>query len=247
MLWGKDQISDFTSTLGNTLTSNQVSAALAFNEPQQSGQSNLSPEDGASMWKEYIEPLKAKGLRLGSPAPSSAPNGKTWLQDFLTACNGGCTVDFIALHWYATNTTEFKRYLTDFHDTFQRPLWITEWACQNFAGGPQCKDDEVPVFLRETQGFMDSVDWVERYSYFGAMKEMQGVNEANRLMDKKGKITDLGKQYIGMKSGGSGNGDDGDGDGVTVGNAALSLRDGARQFAILSTVAGVASIIALTM
>lgn len=97
MLWGKDQINDFTSTLGNTLTSNQVSAALAFNEPQQSGQSNLSPEDGASMWKEYIEPLKAKGLRLGSPAPSSAPNGKTWLQDFLAACNGGCTVDFIAL------------------------------------------------------------------------------------------------------------------------------------------------------
>lgn len=49
------------------------------------------------MWKTYLEPLRALGVRLGSPAPSSAPSGKTWLQDFLGACNGGCTVDFIAL------------------------------------------------------------------------------------------------------------------------------------------------------
>jgi hypothetical protein len=97
MLWGKNQIDQFTSTIENTLASKQVTSILAFNEPQQSGQSNMSPEDGASLWKQYIEPLKARGYRLGSPAPSSAPNGKTWLQDFLNACNGGCTVDFIAL------------------------------------------------------------------------------------------------------------------------------------------------------
>lgn len=57
----------------------------------------MTPEDGAQMWKTYLEPLRAQGVRLGSPAPSSAPSGKTWLQAFLTACAGGCTVDFIAL------------------------------------------------------------------------------------------------------------------------------------------------------
>lgn len=95
------------------------------------------------------------------------------------------------------------------------------------------------MFLKETQGFMDATDWVERYSYFGAMKEMQGVNEANRLMNKNGKITDLGKQYIGEKSGG-GDGDDNNGDdsgdGVTVDNAALSPRDEARQITILCAI-----------
>ena len=98
--------------------------------PQQGAQSNLTAQQGADMWKTYMQPLKAQGILLGSPAPSSAPSGKIWLQDFLTACNGGCTVDFIALHWYAVNSTEFIRYLQDFHDTFQRPIWVTEWACQ---------------------------------------------------------------------------------------------------------------------
>lgn len=102
----------------------------SLHRPQQSGQSNLSAQDGANLWKAYLEPLKAQGLRLGSPAPSSAPSGKTWLLDFLTACAGGCTVDFIALHWYDINSTEFIQYLEDFHNTFQRPIWVTEWACQ---------------------------------------------------------------------------------------------------------------------
>ena len=65
--------------------------------PQQTGQSNLSPEDGANLWKTYIEPLKSQGVRLGTPAPSSAPSGKTWLQDWLDACAGGCNPDFVAL------------------------------------------------------------------------------------------------------------------------------------------------------
>ena len=77
-----------------------------------------------------MQPLKAQGIRLGSPAPSSALSGKTWLQDFLTACGGTCIVDFIALHWYGINSTQFIIYLQDFHDTFQRPIWVTEWACQ---------------------------------------------------------------------------------------------------------------------
>jgi hypothetical protein len=73
---------------------------------------------------------------------------------------------------------------------------------------------------------MDSQDWVERYSYFGAMENMQGVNEANRLLNSKGKITDLGRQYIGEVEGDidEDGGDSGNGGGVTVDNAAISSK-----------------------
>lgn len=104
--------------------------SITTSRPQETGQSNLTPEEGAAMWKTYIQPLKAQGLRLGSPAPSSAPSGKEWLQSWLNSSCADCTVDFIALHWYDVNATAFINYLMDFHDTFQRPLWITEWACQ---------------------------------------------------------------------------------------------------------------------
>lgn len=148
--------------------------------PQQDGQANLTPKEGVDMWKQYIEPLKSRGVRLGSPAPSSAPSGKTWLLDFLKECDGGCTVDFIALHWYDVNATQFIAYLEDFHSTFQHPIWVTEWACQNFNGGEQCSPDEVREFMNVTQSFMDATDWVERYAWFGAFTDLQGVNEVRR-------------------------------------------------------------------
>ena len=43
---------------------------------------------------------------------------------------------------------------------------------------------------------MDKTDWVERYSWFGAMPEPV-ISPVNALLDKKGIITPLGKQYIG--------------------------------------------------
>jgi hypothetical protein len=62
------------------------------------------------MWKTYLEPLKAAGIRLGSPATTSSPTGKVWLQDFLTACAGGCTVDYVVLRTsqYCWSQTPFS-------------------------------------------------------------------------------------------------------------------------------------------
>jgi hypothetical protein len=78
--------------------------------------------------------------------------------------------------YYDVNATQFKAYLTDLHNTFNRPIWVTEWACQNYNGGKQCSQDGVAIFMNETQSFMDQTDWVERYSWFGAMENLQGVN-----------------------------------------------------------------------
>ncbi|EIM87592.1 glycoside hydrolase [Stereum hirsutum FP-91666 SS1] len=200
MFWGSKDIDDWQSSINSTISELDVKAILGFNEPQQSGQSNLTPSDGASLWQTYIEPLKSANpsLRLGSPAPSSAPSGKTWLQEWLSACNGGCTPDFIALHWYDVNATAFIEYLEDFHDTFGLDLWVTEWACQNFNDeNAQCSQEDVEEFLNTTQSYMDSSSFVERYAWFGAMENLQGVNTDNALMDSKGDINDLGEQYIG--------------------------------------------------
>ncbi|KAG8697154.1 hypothetical protein FRC08_006704 [Ceratobasidium sp. 394] len=154
------------------------------------------------MWKTYLEPLKTAGVRLGSPATTSAPNGKQWIQDFLTACAGGCSVDFIALHWYGNVAAEFIAYIEEFYNTFQRPIWVTEWACLNFAGGVQCTYDEIVQFMNTTQAYMDQAGWVERYAWFGAMANLPaGVNNFTALMDPSGIINPLGQQYIGSPAG----------------------------------------------
>jgi hypothetical protein len=55
--------------------------------------------------------------------------------------------------------------MEDMHNTFNRPLWVTEWACQDYNGGPQCSAAQVQSFLSATQGFMDTTPWIERYSW----------------------------------------------------------------------------------
>jgi len=68
--------------------------------------------------------------------------------------------------------------LKDFHGTFQKPIWVTEWACQNYYDvKDQCSEQEVFAFMNKTQTFMDGADFVERYAWFGAMRDMQGVNQ----------------------------------------------------------------------
>jgi len=203
MLWGQRQVAEFSSTINRTIAARKVSHVLGMNEPELSSQANMTPSQAADMWKGYVEPLKARGLRLGSPASTSGPSGKAWLVDFLTACVG-CSIDFIALHWYGINATQFISYLADFHQTFSRPIWVTEWACHNFHNlSMQCSQADIFSFMNETQDFMDKTNWVERYAWFGAMKDLQGVNQDNALVDGRGRLTELGRQYIGAGPGGS--------------------------------------------
>lgn len=51
---------------------------------------------------------------------------------------------------------------------------------QNYVdASEQCSQQDVINFMNATQSFMDETDWVERYAWFGAMKNMQGVNEVD--------------------------------------------------------------------
>jgi len=69
-------------------SNNLITSAL---RPNHDGQASIDPGYGATLWRQYLEPLKASGYRLVSPAVTSAPSGKTWLKNFLSSC-GGCHV-----------------------------------------------------------------------------------------------------------------------------------------------------------
>jgi len=84
---------------------------------------------------------------------------------------------FYGADWYGTNASWFITYVEDFHNTFQKPIWVTEWAYMNFVDlTKQCSADETAAFLNITQSFLDKADFVERYSWFGAMKVVDAVN-----------------------------------------------------------------------
>lgn len=195
MLWSGKQKSDFTSQVINAKTTTPE-LVLGFNEPNQGDQSNMSAADGAALWQQMILPLKAKGAKLVSPATTSAPSGKTWVQDMNKACGGDCGFDYIALHWYGTSITEFKAYVDDWYKTFGKPLIISEYACQNFSGGAQCTKDETNTFHYTMGAWFDQHPGVAMYAPFGYMADMNNVNYDNQLMASDGGPNDLGSWYL---------------------------------------------------
>ncbi|KAG6832965.1 hypothetical protein H0H92_004849 [Tricholoma furcatifolium] len=191
MLWGQKQVTDFA----NLAVEGYATCAMGFNEPNQQGQSNMDYQTGANLWKEYIQPLKEKGYALISPAPTNDASGTTWLENFFGACTG-CTFDALAIHYYGTDPQDMISYLEGLHSQFGLPIWVTEYACENFSGGAQCTMDEVWTFMETTQAWMDATDYIQHYFFFGAMYDMGNVNPDNQLLGSNGQPTDLGWYYI---------------------------------------------------
>jgi hypothetical protein len=91
MIWNGVDIDKFAAKVYQQ----QAKIILAFNEPDLAGEANMDPVTSAKLWIQYLEPLRAHGIKLGSPAVTQ---GATWwLREFFQACNGSCTVDFICV------------------------------------------------------------------------------------------------------------------------------------------------------
>ncbi|KIO28848.1 glycoside hydrolase family 128 protein [Tulasnella calospora MUT 4182] len=192
MLWSGKQIGDWNSQVAGKTFKN----VLAFNEPEISGQSEMSVGEAVDLWNKYIKPMNA---RHGAPAVTTSPKGVAWIEDFMSQCGSNCDIDFMCFHYYGMDPDDFIKTIKDLHTKFNKPIWVTEWACQNYGSNQdkQCSLSTIKSFMAETQAFLDNTSYIERYAWFGALTEFPGnFNTLNRLITTSGGITDLGRQYI---------------------------------------------------
>jgi len=145
---------------------------LSFNEPDMSGQANMSPAQALSLWPQ----LMATGLRLGSPAVATGgatPGG--WLDQFMSgAAARGYRVNFITLHWYGSDfatgpaVSQLESYLQAVHARYHKPIWLTEFALANFGGSPQTPSrPQQAAFLTAATAMLQRLGYVQRYAWFG--------------------------------------------------------------------------------
>jgi len=194
MQWNHVNIDDLP---GKTQAAN-ATTIIAFNEPELPDQSNMTPELAAREWLRCIEPMRRAGVRCGSPGISSAPHGVGWLQDFLRRIRAeGSDVDFLCLHWYGVELGQFYDYLWSarFQVDERKPVWITEFASTNWDRDAPLGRGHVEGFMRESVRYLDSLEWVERYAWFGAMRDAGTVGRWARMLDDEGRLTDLGRAY----------------------------------------------------
>ncbi|MCJ1234746.1 hypothetical protein MMC14_002709 [Varicellaria rhodocarpa] len=171
---------------------------LGFNEPERSDQANMSSEQAAQAWIHHIEPLRRLGIRCGSPGISSAPEGAAWLESFLMHIRArGSDIDFYAIHWYGETLGQFYDYIWSTYHRLgpTKPVWITEYAPTNWNTESPLAREHVEDFLKQSCQYLDGLEWVERYAWFGAMRDPGTVGRHAALLDDKGKLTELGKTY----------------------------------------------------
>jgi RNA polymerase sigma factor (sigma-70 family) len=170
---------------------------LGFNEPDQSGQANMSVADALADWPK----LEATGMRLGSPSVSyGGDTAGGWLDQFMAgAKQKGYRVDFITLHWYGSDfsaaaVNQFLGYVDAVHQRYGKPIWITEFGLQNFSGSPKYPSSAQEVaFIKGATKGLESRSYVERYAWFGLPAVGDSVDFG--LYKDGDTPTDAGKAY----------------------------------------------------
>ncbi|UJR32537.1 hypothetical protein I4U23_019999 [Adineta vaga] len=176
---------------------------LGFNEPDlpaSYGGDYISPYEASVLWRQYVQPLKAKcGTILGAPAVTNGVGsgwGLNWLEQFHSNCTRpSCSFDFIPLHWYGNSLIDFQTHITKFHLRYPtHPLWITEWQFTGMSSAATA--DLVKQALR----WLDAQSFVARYSMFGPMNaaNMAGITNGAMITDDLSELTNVGKIYAGL-------------------------------------------------
>jgi len=196
MLWGPS--GSRLSSFQKLRTSPGTTILMGMNEVNEPSQANMNVGAGVALWNAEIRPWGNKGYTLVSPSVTNSPSGIAWLNGFFAQCGGNdnCGVAILAVHFYGTSINNFKAWVTKCYQTFGLPIWVTEFACQSFSGGPQCSRSQVWYFMAEVTAWMDEQPYVYAYFAFGLMHDMRGVNPLNQLMKADGSPTDLGYFYI---------------------------------------------------
>nr|WP_254868526.1 glycosyl hydrolase [Phaeobacter sp. HF9A] len=195
MIHGAENVNDPINMDG------RARALLGFNEPDgQSGshQSALSVERAIKLWPR----LEARGLRLGSPATTQAQTlgPKSWQHRFMTQAEArGLRVDFMAVHYYSSDgdIDAFRRWLTEGHQTYRRPIWVTEFAYIDWRRPQQARYAANARFAKDAIRMLDRLPFVERYAWFAANPySWQGRVPQINLVDDRLTPTPIGAAYL---------------------------------------------------
>eukprot|EP00930_Biecheleria_cincta_P068394 TRINITY_DN5578_c1_g1_i1.p1 TRINITY_DN5578_c1_g1~~TRINITY_DN5578_c1_g1_i1.p1 ORF type:complete len:722 (-),score=112.54 TRINITY_DN5578_c1_g1_i1:260-2134(-) len=176
-------------------------ALLGFNEPNFPDQANLSPSEAAALWPRLQKLAEKAGIdTLVAPAVNFADYDPIkWLTDFLQAC-GNCKIDAIAFHSY----TCYGKYLQDHiakYKVFNKPLWLTEFACSDASSMERLEAQGQMAYMREAIPLLEQDSSVEMYAWFSYFADdwqypiVDGRNGDAGLIFPNGSLSELGRLY----------------------------------------------------
>lgn len=139
---------------------NDVSHLVGFNEPQSTGQANMTTEQQLEHWPKMME----SGLRLGSPAPTDFD----LFYKFMDECDKrNYRVDFVVLHDYGEGTAQsFYNFCKKAYDRTGRPIWVKEFNYGGTWTPGKPTYAQSAARIKEIIEMYDKEGIIERYAIF---------------------------------------------------------------------------------
>ena len=193
MVWGYKSKESFAEDIANAMRAGSPNL-LGFNEPDQSKQGNMSVDAVLEAWPT----LTKTGLRLGSPG--CVHPDKQWMIDFMARADAlKYRVDFVCVHSYGgPNVEALVKRLTQVHERFGRPLWITEFGVGDWKAKSveEHKNSAATVlsFMKECLPALDGLKCLERYAWFPAATTSAPLG-TSALFNPDDSLTPLGEFY----------------------------------------------------
>jgi len=179
----------------------KIKYILGFNEPDLTGEANMTVTDALTKWKFICDNLNP-GIKLISPATSYPSLSETsWMVQFMEGVEAqNLRVDYIAVHIYQPNTASlFINPVNAVYEKWGKKVWITEMGVRDDnTGGDPSKNRYTPAqmltFAQTLLPQLEDMEAVDRYVWFNASPTMSGLWPC-ALIDANGVPTIIGDYY----------------------------------------------------
>ncbi len=186
---------------------------MGFSEPNLPWQGDVSPAQGAILWKQIEEAADSADIKLVSPSPNQwepdrdgLPYGHQWLwamvDEYQTRYGKKPRFDAIAWNIYRPTPAETIAYLTARHNEmvargYDVPVWILEYGgrCWNSSG-----ETGNEAIMNEVTAWFETTPWIGRYAWFanrltGSQPGATNYQSCSLIDYNTGRLTPLGQIY----------------------------------------------------
>ncbi|MCJ1446775.1 MAG: hypothetical protein MMC23_007282 [Stictis urceolatum] len=196
MLWGDGENGDIDAQRYQEFQ--QLSTApkylLGFNEPDCSGENSASMQvdKAVQVWNDMIAPWGEKGSLLGSPSMCMQKD-ESWLQQFSQA-QLNRDWDFTAIHVYKIDMDGVQQDIDHYWNTYQKPIWVTEFACVDDQNGfTACSDQgQINQWINDVVDLFENNEHVMAYGY----TDGGGLNDMWLPTQNGQSLTESGQTYL---------------------------------------------------
>ncbi|MCB0164757.1 MAG: hypothetical protein KDI79_11055 [Anaerolineae bacterium] len=186
---------------------------IGFSEPNLPWQGNITPKQGATLWRQIENAALPKGIKLVSPSPNQwnpgqhgYPYGHQWTWYMVNEYKAlyGTNPHFDALGWniYKSKASDIKAFLNARRGEaldrgYNVPFWLLEYG-----GDCGSSVDQIRSTMENTNPWLDSTPWIGRYAWFAnriTTLDSDGVDnkKCSLVNSSTGDLTPLGYTYRG--------------------------------------------------